>query len=61
VVRIVRARRRVRVRLAHLASDPTTGESLASYFPPFSGRQIDDPQETESLRLVRSGNVVRGY
>jgi hypothetical protein len=42
-------------------NDPTTGESLASYFPPFSGRQIDDPQETESLRLVRSGNVVRGY
>jgi hypothetical protein len=42
-------------------NDPTTGESLASYFPPFPGKQISDPQDAESLRLVRTGDTVYGY
>jgi hypothetical protein len=42
-------------------NDPATGESLASYFPPFPGTQIIDPQNAESLCLVRTGDAVRGY
>ncbi len=42
-------------------NDPTTRESLASYFPPFAGRQIIDEQDRESLRLVRGGDTVFGY
>jgi hypothetical protein len=42
-------------------NDPATSESLASYFPPFAGRQIIDEQDRESLRLVRGGDTIFGY
>ena len=36
-------------------------EWLSSYFPPYAGTQIAADEPAGSLRLVRTGNVVRGY